>query len=1057
MFQRYDIDNRKESAVTSSHWDPDKKDLVDKIQKSTTPRKLMQEVFLLYPDDVDTQNANEFKYPHHVLKDGKCFLSVEGVKSAYARLKQQNNYQGEAKEHIDRHRRELGMDKEEAELESITSDLERTFKSLQEALLHADDEPITESTNVFDLMMEKPTINPNPNGSPIQNTPNQTQQTPQQTQPITNDQQNTNPSLNTTDQTATIPVQNVDPTEDTLTNNPIEGPDDRDQDNLDGNARKEMYQNFANVMIQNNKSCVFGTIFDQDIFKSEYKIVPYEMRYFYRLQNPVSVEVGELRFIPFGTELLEAQEKYDLGKKMFVFATNNDKPIFFNQLDKTIWFNDDKLSDTFDGFIEQLIQSNGEINIPGDDQNQQQDADVQYAQDPNTTDQSIDTTQPTQDQPVEQGSEIQPVDLSQTGGAMTATTGLEDQSVPETNQGNDVAPVDLTQQNASYNPEDDSIINSMFESVHHVIKQAADTGNLRTLRNIFALALDDDPTFENYQEEYNYVRDKGLLEPHRELTPLTEDPAHWTEEYWVHLETDLRENFSEKRMEHMKRVAQVLLKEKIARLHTERSAKAKEISRAQEEKQKYDEYEKKWQEHRQEIKSQQEKEQRNLEEKKREIEKHNQEIEAMQQKKRMEITKKQEEILNDSSMSNDDKKALLIAGGVTGATAAAMILIWNKIKKKRKNKHEMNEEIISYGNEYDDSIIRLMEDTNGLDLFEEKATNPKLVKDFLKKKYKYDPAKRTIEIEGKKYDVELNKTPGYTAVVQHMFGDPTINLSPDFFLLSPKKAEGILLHELGHLNLQMRSGTDDTEKKRSNYLNEIKSKEVTGNNGHSNRFEYEADLYAAAKSGNKKRFIRALKTFLDKNKKFDNRMLYSTLSQLKDVDEEDIREIYNELSNHDTNVSALDFSSWVNSLPSFLKKQIDDARSASSNDIKRRKKALMSDTASKNMDTYKNITTSGENNNRKTVIVGAAQEILASGKKFTKKTLTEYLKANWYSDDAIKDIINEYGDHLSESIDDSIIFLMNEETAFPNDALIEKNKKREQERQKRLRGEYLAE
>lgn len=107
--------------------------------------------------------------------------------------------------------------------------------------------------------------------------------------------------------------------------------------------------------------------------------------------------------------------------------------------------------------------------------------------------------------------------------------------------------------------------------MHPIIKQAADDSNLRSLKNIFVNALDEDPTFENYQEEFEYVKALGLLEPHRELTPFLEDPSRWTMDYWLQLEADLAENFSEQRMEHMKRVAKVFLKEKIAKIRAERS------------------------------------------------------------------------------------------------------------------------------------------------------------------------------------------------------------------------------------------------------------------------------------------------------------------------------------------------------------------------------------------------------------------------------------------------------------------------------------------------------
>jgi len=53
------------------------------------------------------------------------------------------------------------------------------------------------------------------------------------------------------------------------------------------------------------------------------------------------------------------------------------------------------------------------------------------------------------------------------------------------------------------------------------IKQLADSGKIKELKYIFVDSLDVDPTFLQYEEDYNYCR--RILEPHQELTPLTDD------------------------------------------------------------------------------------------------------------------------------------------------------------------------------------------------------------------------------------------------------------------------------------------------------------------------------------------------------------------------------------------------------------------------------------------------------------------------------------------------------------------------------------------------------
>lgn len=106
------------------------------------------------------------------------------------------------------------------------------------------------------------------------------------------------------------------------------------------------------------------------------------------------------------------------------------------------------------------------------------------------------------------------------------------------------------------------------------IKNYADNRDLKELKYIFVDALDVDPTFVRYEEEYNYCKAiPGLLETHVELTPFCDDKSCWDEAYWTSLKMDLIKNFSDRRMMHMKDVAQVFLAEKITRILKERNAK----------------------------------------------------------------------------------------------------------------------------------------------------------------------------------------------------------------------------------------------------------------------------------------------------------------------------------------------------------------------------------------------------------------------------------------------------------------------------------------------------
>ena len=103
------------------------------------------------------------------------------------------------------------------------------------------------------------------------------------------------------------------------------------------------------------------------------------------------------------------------------------------------------------------------------------------------------------------------------------------------------------------------------------IRKCVDANDIKGLRYIFVDCLDVDPTFEKYRSDYEYCANMdGLVEPYRELTPLSLDKAAWDMNYWEQLKLDLMKNFSQKRFEHMREVAKVVYAEKIDKLFRER-------------------------------------------------------------------------------------------------------------------------------------------------------------------------------------------------------------------------------------------------------------------------------------------------------------------------------------------------------------------------------------------------------------------------------------------------------------------------------------------------------
>lgn len=106
------------------------------------------------------------------------------------------------------------------------------------------------------------------------------------------------------------------------------------------------------------------------------------------------------------------------------------------------------------------------------------------------------------------------------------------------------------------------------------VRKCAENNDIKGLRYIFLDSLDVDPTFEKYREDYEYCRNmEGFFDVYRDLTELFEDNSRWTLAYWEQLKMDLMKNFSEKRFNHMIRVAQVIYAEKIVRLVREREEK----------------------------------------------------------------------------------------------------------------------------------------------------------------------------------------------------------------------------------------------------------------------------------------------------------------------------------------------------------------------------------------------------------------------------------------------------------------------------------------------------
>lgn len=101
--------------------------------------------------------------------------------------------------------------------------------------------------------------------------------------------------------------------------------------------------------------------------------------------------------------------------------------------------------------------------------------------------------------------------------------------------------------------------------------------DIKGLRYIFLDSLDVDPTFIKYIKDWNYAKLQcpEFLEQHKELAPFSSDTKDYNTDYWVKIKLDLKKNFSEKRFNHLQKVAKVFYAKKIQRLLKEREEKKK--------------------------------------------------------------------------------------------------------------------------------------------------------------------------------------------------------------------------------------------------------------------------------------------------------------------------------------------------------------------------------------------------------------------------------------------------------------------------------------------------
>ena len=166
---------------------------------------------------------------------------------------------------------------------------------------------------------------------------------------------------------------------------------DAQEENKNGVRRKKLYIAFIEWAKSFNQKNTFGSIFDKDAFDVTYPFVPHEMRYFYRLANPIlCVLSGKLTFFQV-SELRKLNANNPDMKDAIIFAATENDYRVFSIRDKKVYVGVDKedgsgiaftrcLADSFDLYIQNMIDQGDILNGP-----------IASESDSNTTDENNDS------------------------------------------------------------------------------------------------------------------------------------------------------------------------------------------------------------------------------------------------------------------------------------------------------------------------------------------------------------------------------------------------------------------------------------------------------------------------------------------------------------------------------------------------------------------------------------------------------------------------------------------------------------------------------------------
>lgn len=141
---------------------------------------------------------------------------------------------------------------------------------------------------------------------------------------------------------------------------------DKAESDKNGIVRKQLYVAFIEYAKELNSKNVFASVFDKDIFHVTYPFVPDEMRYFYRISNPLLCVLEDtLTFFEL-SELKNINKNQNTLNNLFIiFAADkfgnvilfkyDDKKVYNGKIDGVNVTVKNEEAPTFDEYIQKLV------------------------------------------------------------------------------------------------------------------------------------------------------------------------------------------------------------------------------------------------------------------------------------------------------------------------------------------------------------------------------------------------------------------------------------------------------------------------------------------------------------------------------------------------------------------------------------------------------------------------------------------------------------------------------------------------------------------------------